>query len=210
MKKQYFVAVVVSLVLAAFLVPTTAMAADQIIKSTGDQAYANYSSTVGCIDTSVWVSAYEQAWASPPPKGESTAISEVYMQFDSRNRCTPDEWRYGYVSAPLAPSDFVVTQGSATLNAIVTLPIYDQSGGVVTEDVLINLSWSATGPASRNVFTSKISSPHCKISSRASGTNYPASVTGSISDGTTDFASGLSGAGIGSFKSASTTIGCGL
>ncbi len=196
---------VFTLVLAGFSQHSTASAATNF-KFKGNSADAFFSSFDGCVLTEVSIFASEGVFKSGPGRGtESSATSLFISQFDF---CADAQVLAAEGFADLSPSDFEVANklSSATLDA--TVNVFDFVSGS-SFDVDVNLTWTATGGLSRQNVNNHFTSPGCKVHSRFRGTSREATVSGSISDGSTNFTpeEGLFGL-ISAVKTGDVVIGC--
>jgi hypothetical protein len=136
----------------ALLVPATASASTPAIYHTieGRFAGAYFSSTDGCYQTDVWVSASSTKYAPQP--GVSDKLNKqglTSLSITVYDTCAPLEGKhYPAVADWFAQtSDELVTAPrlrSATLDAL--LPMTDGMSGA-TENVAVHLGWAATGVA---------------------------------------------------------------
>jgi len=200
---------VLALALATFSLPTTAWAAS-VFNFKGQSADAFFSSTdpSGCIFTDVFLFASEQTFQNPPGPGIPSSGTGLFIsQFDS---CTGTQLLAADGFASLAGPDFQVnrTLNSATLNA--TVNVFDFVSGA-SFDVDVNLTWTGAGPLARQNGHFHFQSPGCISNGSFSGTFRSATASGSVSDGATNFTPAPSVfASIGSARSGSVTVGCGL
>jgi hypothetical protein len=196
--------IVLVMALAAFSQHSTALAGGNF-RFRGDTADAYFSSFDGCVYTEMYVFASDGINQSPPgPAGVSSGTDLWIYQYDS---CNDIQLRDAYGFAWLAGPDFQVSGklGSAALNA--TVNVYDY----VTDsffDVYVNLTWTGVGATFRQSSNSHYDSPGCKVHNRFRGTFRSAAVSGTVSDGVTNFAQGSSGGSIASVKSGDLFIGC--
>lgn len=208
MRRKLSTTVVLVMALLALVLPTTAWAGD-VFKFKGASADAFFSSVdgAGCVFTDVFLFASDEAVHNPPGSGGASSATSLFIaQYDA---CAGAQLLAADGFAPLTAVDFQMQNRleGATLNA--TVNVYDYvTGNSFT--VVINLAWSATGPIGRQNGHYHYQSPGCTTSGHTNGTFRPASATGSISDGTTNFISAPSNsAGLRQVKNGDVTIGCG-
>jgi len=179
----------------------------QVIKYTvkGDNAYADFYSSAGCISDYITVWAGESVTKDGP--GKPAANSVVGIQISGYDSCAGQSF-FGYGYANLSPDAFNV-QGplkSATLNAVVQL-CCDLNGA--SFPATINLTWTGTGAISQNKTSYTSKSPTCKSSYSSQGDGRSAMITGSVTVmGAQLTPQPGSYAFIGSSKEASMLIGC--
>lgn len=184
MKTTIKLLAVLALMLTTFLQHSTA-SATEVSRFTLQGFGAFLTSTQGCIKTDVYVSAAETVNQYPPE--HKISARTVYLTIDRFDTCTNTQLLYAQGSAPVAKKDFQLSGNldSGTLNTTVTL-VDLQSGA--TFDVFVNLSWTAVGPLTREPNQNMHSHlPECKIHARYQSTYRPAEVSGTVSDGTTNF-----------------------
>ena len=204
MKNMSKLLIISVLALAVFSQHSTALAGGNF-KFRGDSADAYFSDFDGCVYTDVYVFASDGINQSPPgPGGASSGTSLFIYQYDS---CTDTQLLAAEGFASLAGPDFQVAGklSSAALNA--TVSMYDYVSGT-SFDVDVNLTWTGGSETSRQSSNYHFDSPGCKVNSRFRGTFRSAGVSGSISDGVTNFAQGTGGGSIASVKSGDLFIGC--
>ncbi len=161
------------------------------------------SSESDCIATHVYVSAFDGRISYDP--GQPAVDSFAYLSISRYNSCT-GEW-LGSLDAhgPLAADAFQVDRRLNTATLRTTLTAYDWSSG--TEQLLnVNVSWTADGELIRSRSSWGYSSPGFRVNGHYVGSERPAGLAGTISNGS-DLTLNLSGAGsIGSAKSGSVSI----
>lgn len=204
MKTTSKLLIVLMLALATFSQHSTALAGGNF-RFRGDTADAYFSSFDGCVYTDMYLYVSDGINQSPPgPGGASSGTGLFIYQYDS---CTDTQLLGADGFASLASPDFQVSGklSSATLNA--TVSMYDYVSDT-SFDVSIDLVWAGTGPLFRQSSNSHFDYPGCKVNSRFRGTFRSAEVSGSVSDGATNFAQGTGGGNIASVKSGDLYIGC--
>ena len=96
--------------------------------------------------------------------------------------------------------------GSATLNTTL-IDFEDASGGPIRE-VYVDLTWSATEPATRSSGRTHFTTPNCKYMDHWKGVSRFAEVTGTVSAGSTNFTPETGSGSIFSDKSSAIFISC--
>ena len=206
MKTFIKLVIVLAIALASFSMPGSAKAG-YIFRAKGPSADA-YFSTIdgsGCVFTDIYVFASDNTNQSPPGRaGKSSSVNMFISQYDT---CTDTQLFAADGFASLAPSEFQVNKKltSASLRATVTM--FDYVSGTPF-DVFVDLDWTGNGPLSRQNGHSNYQSPGCSFKSRFNGTSRSAEVSGSVSDGTTNFTPEPFGGSIWSFKNSEMSIGC--
>ena len=161
------------------------------------QKYRNVSTFIfsydpsGCISTTVSVFAYEQVILGRPSPGSSdSAVHLLITQFDT---CEGRTLRSVDAFSSLADSDLQISGnlGSATLNT--TINVYDSVSNSYS-DLLIDLTWTGTGSLLHYNRHYKDIWPGagCKELYHSNEALRYAEASGTVSDGTTNFASGSS------------------
>ena len=206
-----FVAVVFTLALVILTLPTTIWAGDTI-RFKGQFANAFFSSfdPTGCIETFVFVFAVDEAsiFHGTPGKPNSFSGSGAFITISKFDFCTNTQLM-GVIcsnSAPLADADFQVIGkklDSAELNATLERFNFVSSSSF---DGFIDLDWTPIGDPVTERRHSHLVSPGFRVNERFYGTSRPAELSGSVSDGTTNFIpDGLFG-DIGSVKDGSVVV----
>jgi hypothetical protein len=139
------------------------------------QAYFDSYDASGCIETSGYVVA---------DLGLSGSDATAYVAVSRYDYCTET---YLYADGSTTQVNLQVGNKLDAASLIATIPVYDYYNDV-SFDLAVNLAWTATGPASTSSNHSTFRGPGYKNVSTFRGTFRPAEATGSISDGTTNFA----------------------
>jgi len=177
-------------------------------KLKGQTANAHFSNVdqSGCIYTDIYIYASEEVVSTQPGPGTpSSGASVSIYQFDV---CTGTQLLGADGFMPLAESDFQVSKKleSAGLNTTVT--VFDYLSGS-SYNVSVALNWSAISPIGRQTSQSHYQFAGCHQKYNSNGTFRFAQVSGSVSDGVTDFAaSPFADASISSVKTGSVSTGC--
>ena len=182
--------IVFALMLGTFSQHTAASAAAR-------QKYWNVSTFIssfdpsGCISTTVSVFAYEQViLGQPSPGSRESAVHLLIRQFDT---CEGITLLDAEAFPSLADSDLQISGNlaSATLNT--TVNVYDSVSNSYF-DVLIDLTWTGTGSLLHyhRHFKDIWPGAGCKALEHSNEALRYAEASGTVSDGTTNFASGSS------------------
>jgi hypothetical protein len=174
----------------------------------GESAIANFSSTdeSGCIVTDVYLWGSDAVMTSTP--GQSSPNSSAYVLIDRYDECSETQLFRADGWTELSDSDFQVAKkyASARLNTPIT--VYDDESGDSFE-VQLDLIWTADGPLSRQKTHTTSNTPGCVINARRNGSIRHAQVSGTVSDGVTNYTPAPAQYGeIGSLKSGTVVIGC--
>jgi hypothetical protein len=206
MKKRLSIGVVLTLIVLALVLPAAVQAGYQF-RFSGDTAFASFSDFDGCVYTDVSVFATDGRQQSPPGRPGKSSWADIYIsRYDSCNDWVPLLSAYG--GAALAGPDFQVARklNSATLDT--TINVYDYVNDNPF-DVAVDLDWAGSGDLNRGRSQWQSHSGNCKFHSRWQGSWRFATASGSVSDGSTNYASQSSGyAEIQSVRSGEAAIGC--
>lgn len=164
---------ILAVLMVAFSPQTTASA--EVLRSKLHGAYALFRSTSadGCIQTTVTVELGQ----------ESIQYIEIYRV----DTCLGETIFEGYGSQVLSKSEVKYSGNLKSARLMTTISVYDVvSGGSV--DLMINLTWKGTGEIlvfqNHNVYEPW---PGCKVTVQSREEYRDAQVTGTISDGITNF-----------------------
>jgi hypothetical protein len=172
----------------------------------GAEAYFTSVDPSGCIVTDVGVFVRDENFQNPP--GSGSPSSWVFLSISQYDYCRNTQLLYADGFTSLAEADFQTTRRLdwATLNTTVTVYNYTSDEFF---DVYVDLTWTGSGPLSRQNSHFHSHSPGCNINSHFSGTFRFAEASGTVSDGTTNFAAeGSDFAQIFSAKSGDVYVGC--
>jgi hypothetical protein len=148
----------------------------------------------GCVETSAYVVG---------DLGLSGSDAAAYVSVSRYDYCTG---AYLYADGSTTQINLQVDNKLDASSLTATIPVYDYYNDV-SFNLAVNLAWTATGPASTYSDHSTFRGPGYKNVSSFRGTFRPAEATGSISDGTTNFAPNASyWAEIDKIKSGSVSI----
>lgn len=194
-------------VVLAIALPVTAWAGG-ISKFRGDSASASFSrvDASGCVYTDVFVFASQDRIQSPPGPPQAQAGADIYIsQYDW---CNGLQLVGASGFTALDAGAFQVSKKLDAAALAATINVYDYMSGQ-SYDVNLDLNWRGAGEIEKGSYHSKFQSGDCKVNSRWSGSFRPATATGTVSDGTTDFTPDPSAyAAIQSAKSGAIEIGC--
>ncbi len=172
------------LMAALLAVGVSAQAEVVKVHTKGQYAYASYYTYDGCSYESTYVSASEMK-----DPGTSNTLY-VYAGVYKYNYCT-GSYQYGYGYTTADPADLKVAGNKATIKTTVPLNYY--YGGGVGSTLTIDLTFIANGEwTSQGHSNYHYDTPTYRYMSRYVGSDKSADVTGSVSDGTTEFAVGAS------------------
>lgn len=224
MKRLSF-ALFAALVAVAFsalaLAPGSASAAAPItFTGSSASASASFSTDIGGVQTSTFVSASDHTFTGPEGTFEGSSVWVDVFQFDPGNPRNPrdDKFRGFFGYAELTPNQFQILGNldSATLSAVVNVCEFTFKDGKGRQpppqpscfDVTVDLSWAGTGVV--QTFSGKSNSRFdgCKVHSTFTDSFRSASAAGTVSDGTTNFTPNPSDfADLSSFTFKDTLIG---
>lgn len=206
MKSTFKLFIVLVLMLGVFGQATTASAAE-MYKWKGPGAQAEFFSSDGCTDTYVSLFTRDEKFHNPPGKPTKAPFVSIYInQYDYCGAgLVVDAW--GFASGDAVNLQVANKLDWASLQASV------EAYNWVSDSFLnlyVDLTWTATGPASRESSRYRFKTPGCQYQNQFKGTFRPAEVNGTISDGSTNFTPwtgwGTTFDSMGSEK----WIGCGL
>jgi hypothetical protein len=161
--------------------PAPARAAE-VMHSTGKSAYANFFDFGQCVYSQVAVSGRENATVTPPGGPAMSAVATVSIS--SFDFCI-GSYLSGFASAPAQTFQIDDALNSAQLDA--TVPFCDFVSGSCF-DVAIDMTWTATGTANRNINTVRsFFGFGSSILTHSLDLGRAATATGSVSDGTQNF-----------------------
>jgi hypothetical protein len=181
---------IVALTLAALGQASTAQATGlrpvSMFKFKGLSANTSFDSfdTSGCILSSLDVFTTEgMVGFSPGKKAPQSSTAIFLSQYDL---CTDTLLLAAEGVTDLAEPDLQISPrlDSATLNTTVTM--FDTLTGN-TFDLSVDLSWVGVGPSSRQHSSFRFGDKDCRVISRFKGTVLVAEVSGTVTDGVTNF-----------------------
>ena len=183
MKSTIKLITVLSLALVAFSQHSTASALD-MFKFRGSDANASFSTVDGCIQTNVDVFTAE-AFIQVFP-GSVDPFSSVNIFISQYDLCEDIQLLAAEGVADLAEPDLEISTklNRATLNT--TVNVLDSLTGN-SFDVSVRLAWTGIGPAAHERLNFHFRDQTCLTHTRSKGTFRDAEVTGSVSDGITNF-----------------------
>lgn len=174
------ITLLVLLASAAFLYPGSAWAATSTFQVRGYTVYAYFSSvdSTGCVVTEGSISSDTSSGRGGQPFTEASVD-----QYDQcRNTLDLGDW--GQIDS--SPAQISTTLTSASLQA--TIPATDDLGNPAT--ITVDLTWTSTSGTMHGVNTGHTGGGSFSTSFHDNGFWSEATATGTISDGTTNFASG--------------------
>ena len=205
MKTTIKLLTVLTLALATFMHHSTASAAE-VFKTTGEGVHAAFTTINGCITTEVFILVNEGKFQNPPSKGSPD--SYIFLFISQYNSCTDTQLLQADAVAPLTDADFRISGRlkSATLNTTITVLDYLSN---TSFDIFVDLAWTAIGPLSNQSSNFHFKTPGCISHFLFKDTIRLAEASGTISDGTTNFAPDPSvNAQFYSTKTGQVFIGC--
>ncbi|HEX8035209.1 MAG TPA: hypothetical protein VF510_15250 [Ktedonobacterales bacterium] len=166
----------------------------------GHGGFADFESSSGCVITDINVFASDNFSRS---SGSTTSTSDINLSVNSYNNCTGDySYGWGYDTGTVQFS-----QGGNTLTAQgnITVDMYSGNyggtsaglagsgtggggGSTSTVTYTLNLTWKGFGTPTHSVSDYHTQSPGFIMQSHYTGTSQNAIVSGTLSDGTTNFA----------------------
>jgi hypothetical protein len=152
----------------------------------GESALASFSSTdeSGCIVTAVYLWGSD-AIVSPTP-GPSSPTSEAYISIDRHDECNGTQLLHADGWTELSDADFQVTKKYQTATLSTPITVYDYESGNWFE-VQLDLTWTADGDLSHQETHLIFRNDICMMNVHANGLLRPAQVSGTVSDGVTNF-----------------------
>lgn len=190
----------------ALLLPGTTQAAQDVVQFRREGVQAEFQSVdgSGCIFTSVFVLASKEFVRYPPGPKSTTPFAQIGInQYDS---CTDTVLMTASGFSTLAAADLLVGGKLESAKLTATINVFDYVSGSPF-DVFVDLSWTATGPVVRENLHDNFHSHDFTFNLHSNGTNRPATASGSVSAGATNFAPNPSvGASIFSAKAGEVVI----
>ena len=174
------------LTLGVLVLPAVAQAGD-ILHIQGPSVWANFSSSQGCVETSVFANFNPYRVQFPPGSGVAQENYSVVAisQFDTcQGIQLVDAYGFGYVGADLpGGQESYIAKGLESARLKTTIPAFDQVSGN-TYDVSIDLTWTAIGPPIRTNTHSHFKAPGLIVNEHFNGTNREAECSGTVDYGT--------------------------
>ena len=210
MKTTIRLVALIAFILAAFSQPAVARAGGGArnghFKDLGADAYFVSTDPSGCIVTEVLVFATQHYFQSPPGKGMREPF--VSLGIFQNNVCTGTQL-FLASGGTTTNIDLQVDRKKlswATVSAVV--PVYEDVSQRFM-DLYVDLAWTAVGPRRNQNWHDHFKFPGCHIMFRSSGIFRSAEVSGSVSDGITNFAPDTASfANILSTRSGTVITGC--
>lgn len=219
MKKQFLsILAVVVLFLTAFASPV-AKAAQQPTSPlnhgpikhqySGDSAILSlYSTSDGCIYSNVSMMASTQTVKSNSGGNSTGQYASIYV--DRFDNCNGSYIGGFYGSVLIDGSNYQIDKQLNSAHLQTVIPVYDFYTSAQST-ISVNVTWTGSGEVQKGKSRNQVQSVGCKTTYSWSGTSRMAIVSGSISDGTTEYMTGASiYANLQTVKSGDMTIGCGM
>src|SRR5262249_8227582 len=152
-------------------------------------AFARFSTVEGSIETIAFLVAAQERFQNPPNVKSSGPFALVeILKFDNSTPCESTLLMDAFGSVSLANQDFQIDRKltSATLGPI-TIPVEDTVSGS-SFNLEVAMSWTGFGETARNKDRSQFLMSGFSFKTRFDGVSREASASGTISDGTTDYA----------------------
>lgn len=206
MKTTIKLFIILALALTVFG-PNTVASAAEIFKAKGLSAEAYFSSVdpSGCIVTDAAVFARDESTQNPP--GPGTPSSSVFLYISQYDYCNDLQLLYAEGFSELAITDFQISKNLQWAILNTTVNVYDYVSAT-NFDVYVDLTWTGIGGLSRQNSHFHFHAPGCHVNSHFQGTARSADVSGSISDGVTNFTPDPGSGTMFSSKSGDIYIGC--
>ena len=218
MKKQLLtVMAVVILALTAFAAPvaqakppTSPLNHGPITnRYSGDTAYGmSWSTTDGCIYSNVSVMASTQTVKSST--GGTSTGQYATLSIDRYDNCT---WSWlGSLSgsAAIDKNSFQMDKQLNNAHLQINIPVSDWNTGVAS-NFTVDLTWTGSGELLKGKTRNQYQSPTCKYTYTSSGSSRNATISGSISDGSTEYLNSATATGsLQSVKQGDMMMGCGM
>lgn len=176
----------------------------------GKAATAVFNDTAidACTHVYADVSAYDMAF---DPSAGAPHDMEVYLDAMSYDACQDrplSEYRTGFFGAVLPDSVLHIDDDLATAHLDATVPVVDFISGTYTT-LDVNLAWTASSPADRFTEGSHSDASGCTTVEHAQGVVRGANISGTFTDGVTNFAWPSGGGQLESIRSEGTiSRGC--
>jgi hypothetical protein len=150
----------------------------------GSDAYFYSTDPSGCIVTEASIFATQHYFQSPPGPGSEGPFASIFIF--QHNVCTGEEL-LNASGATETNLDLEVDKklNWATLNALVN--VFDTVSGSDL-NMFIDLAWAGFGPTTRQTDHFHSNSPGCKMKFRSNGLFRSAEASGTVSDGSTNYA----------------------
>ena len=207
MKTTYRLLISLMFAFATFM-QNSSVSAIEMFNFRGESVSALFTSTDGCIETTVFVAATEGvSQTAPAPGSPVTEVALFILQYDL---CTDTRLVSAEALTSVPEADFQVSKKleQATLDTTVTVTDF-AADPPASFDVFIDLTWTATGPLSRQGDNVNFNDHGCNIHNRFHGTSRTAEASGSVSNGTINYTPQPSAqAFIVSANSGTMIIGC--
>src|SRR5690349_21353911 len=173
MKAKLNVLVVLILAFAAFAGPSTVSAGGGLgLHFKGPSAISYFYNESGCTVTEAFVIVSE--FQHRDVRGPATTTSFASVTVSQFDLCADTLLVYAYGTAsPLAPGELQISRQLDIARLVTTVPVFDEISGA-TFDVSVDVSWSATGPLSRQQTINHFHTPGCITNSHTQSRLRPA------------------------------------
>jgi hypothetical protein len=166
------------------MLPTSAVAADvSVFRDNISIGRADFSSVDGCIVTFVEVLVVDERESSPP--GQPIEGGRVEVGIAEFDECNQQDVSLAFGVTALSDDEFHIDKKLGSASVTKTVEVTDEASGA-SFDVSVDVSWTATGPATRSRlrFFNRSTDGMSHFFEKA--TSREASVSGSVLIGTTD------------------------
>ena len=186
MKKRIVIALVV--VMALLLSMSAPVFAGQVFRSERTGAYAQwimYDESTG-IYTEVYIHGHEAKYHNPPGRPQTEQyIGIQIVQYQYWYEIITDIWYWGSVPAGSLTIDRKLATASLAVDGLQAWKSDYQTGEKTLVTLDLNISWTATGPLTRDRYHWHYRSPYMNVNYRYSGKSRQATAQGSFClDGT--------------------------
>ena len=207
MKSTFRILVIAALALAMLAQYSTAAAATEMYKWKGPGAQAEFYSEDGCVANGASIFTRDEKFHNPPGRPSKSPFAFLYLyQYDFCNQVLLME-ASGFVSGDVVDLQVANRLDGATL--MTTVNVYDWVNDT-SFDVYVDLTWTATGPATRENSRFKSQTPDCKYQNQFKGMFRPADAYGTVTDGSTNFSPWTGWGSIFDSMGSEKWIGCGF
>jgi hypothetical protein len=153
----------------------------------GDSAGAQFQTNTDCVSTGANLFAFEDVTRNPPNAG--SGVPTVFLGLETINFCDGTSF---FASGESTDVSFSVVDPLKSATVIATVPMTDDSDPTHTFIVTVNVTWQGFGTVATQIDNSHFRTGTTIFSSHFKAESRDARATGSITDGTTEFATGPS------------------
>ncbi len=151
----------------------------------GHNGVARFERDSDCAFTNMWVYVSDNFTRS----GASTRQgSYLWLVTDTYSNCTGSYTSWGWGADDAATVQFSATANSLTVHGTIDVQMYNSDGTSTTTTYPVDLTWRYFGTPGRSVNSFHHQSPGVITDGHYNGTSGNAIVSGTLSDGTTNFA----------------------